>query len=234
MKTPKILQILFIILGVGMLAFSAFQLIHGLFDPTSAGLSLANFTLASIADSELTTFEMTEGEENMGGFTQVAYLGLRSHITGYPTLPSEESTTLEELVALVGDYSFAADKHFIKILAVPGGLQLNPESQGEYPGAKSFKLSGSFIISGMRAKQRAIARLLNNCYGVLIIPEEDGTRLNIGTQMRPVHFTPKGKSGQKAADTKVFEFEFTTDSFVPGYTYNGVIALDGETLPAVS
>lgn len=196
--------------------------------------SLCNFVIGSILDEEFDSIEMADGEENMGGFTQVAYLGLRSHITAYPTLPDDNATTFEDMVALVGNYTFASNKHFMKILCAPGGLELNPVSQGEYPGAKSFNLKGKFIIPGLGAKNRAFARLLNNSYGVLIIPEEDGTRIAIGTQLRPVHFLPAGKSGIKAADTKIIEYEFMTDSFVPGYTYNGTIPLDGETLPVVS
>lgn len=234
MRTPKVLKSLFVVMGLAMLAFTIVSFFAGIFDPVSSGLVLGNFALASIQDTDMSAWEMQDGEENMGGFGQVVYLGLRSQITAYPTLPSETATSFEDLVTLGGDFTFSTGKHFIKILVAPESMQYNPESQGEYPGAKSFSLKGSFIIPGMRADQRAIARILNNSYGILIIPQEDGTRICLGTETRPVHFSPKGKSGQKAADTKVFEFEFTTDSHVPGYNYNGTIPLDGVTLPAIS
>ena len=233
MKTPKIFKFLFLILGCLMAGFCIVQMINGIFDPVSLGLSLANFTVANIQDSDLAEWEMQDGEENMGGFGQVMYLGLRSQITGYPDLP-DDPTSFDEMVTLDGSFTFSSGKHFIKILAAPKSIQITPESQGEYPGTKSFALNGKFTIPGMRNTQRAIARLLNNSYGVLIIPQDDGTRLCFGTENRPVHFTPKGDSGIAPADNKRFEFEFTTDSFVPGFGYNGTIPLDGETLPVIS
>jgi len=236
MRTPKILQFLFGIVGIIGLVFmvaSFFQ--AGIIDPGHTSLAFAGFAFSGLADTAFDNFEQNDGDENMGGFGQVAYLALRSHISGYPTIPAPTvPTSLDELVALTGDFSFLTGKHFIKVLVAPGSLFASPESQGEYPGAKSFAIKGGFSIPGMKGTQRAMARILNNSYGVLIVPEEDGSRMCYGSELHPLHFTPKGDSGKKAADTKRFDIEFTTDSFVPGYTYNGTIILDGETLPAVS
>ena len=247
MKTPKIIKGLLFAVGLIVICFSAYQFVGGLFEPAHAGyvmdhivspglanVSYAGFSLALIQDADLNAWQMQDGEENMGGFPQVMYLGLRSHITGYPTEPADNATTFDQMVELSGDYAFAQGKHFIKILVAPNSAGFNPEGQGDYPGTKSFKIAGTFVIPGMKNQHRAIARLMNNAYGILIIPQDDGSRLAFGTEGRPVHFLPKGKSGDKPADAKQFTYEFNTDSHVPGFTYKGVIALDGVTLPAVS
>lgn len=236
MRTPKILKFLFAIIGIIGLGFTIAAMFGtGIFDSGGISLAMAGIAYTGLTDTAFDDFEPNDGDENMGGFGQVAYLALRSHISGYPTIPAPSVPTgLDELVALTGDFSFNTGKHFIKVLVAPGSLFASPESQGEYPGAKSFAIKGGFSIPGMKGKQRAMARILNNSYGILIVPEEDGTRMCYGSELHPLHFTPKGDSGKKAADTKRFDVEFTTDSFVPGYTYNGTIILDGETLPAVS
>jgi len=234
-SSQKILKALAFMLSAICLVFVTIGILNGSFMDVAGGLSLATIPFAFTNLAEITSVEPNDGDENMGGFGQVMYIGLRSHIATYPTIPAQTTpATMDELVALQGSFTFATDKNFIKVFVAPETLSVDPESQGEYPGAKSFRLKGSFIIPGMKGTQRAMARILNNSYGVVVIPEEDGTRMCYGTELRPVHFTPKGKSGKKAADTKNFEYEFVTDSFVPGYTYNGTIVLDGTTLPAVS
>jgi hypothetical protein len=235
MKSSKITKILFIMVALIGTIFTIVSMFSGIFDSGAMSLATIGFAFSGIADTEFDTFEPNDGDENMGGFGQLAYLALRSHVSSYPAIPQpDDPTTLEELVALTGDFGFNTGKHFIPIFVAPGSLFASPESQGEYPGAKSFAIKGGFTIPGMKGKQRAMARIFNNSYGYLVVPQEDGTRMCYGTELHPLHFTPKGDSGKKAADSKRFDVEFATDSFVPGYTYNGVIVLDGSTLPAVS
>jgi hypothetical protein len=199
---------------------------HGVGATLAGGINLTSYSLSKEAGAK-------DGDEGMGGFGSVGYLALRSHIKTYPTLPANP-TNDDELVTLNGNYVMMAGMYFIKIYYSPDSINLDPESQGENVGGKSFQPKGKFFIAGFNNKPRALARILNNSSGVLIFIDDDGTRISIGTQQRPVTFKPKGKSGSKAADAKGFECEFTTDSFVPGFTYNGEIPLSGETLPAVS
>jgi hypothetical protein len=195
------------------------------------GVGMAAFNLTSLTMPE--NMGAQDGDEDMGGFNSVGYLALRSHIATYPSLPSDP-TTLEEMVTLEGNYTLNNAKYFMKLYMNSDSVSANPESQGEGVGNKSFGIKGNFMIAGFSDNVRGAARLLNNASGVLILVNEDGTRTSFGTEGRPVTFKPKGKSGSKAADSKGFECEFTTDSFVPGFTYNGEIPLDGTTLPAIS
>jgi hypothetical protein len=90
------------------------------------------------------------------------------------------------------------------------------------------------FIAGTSTKNRGLARLINNSYGVLVLLREDGSRLALGSYQRPLSFKASIDEGQKAADKKGVLISFEASSFVPGYEYYGAIALDGTTLPAIS
>ncbi len=241
MRSTKILRTLGIMAGLVLLIFAvvipSISAGHLAFQAGAFGPMTATFLFAAITDEALAGMGVSnDGEENMGGYGMLAYIALRSHLASYPTVINpEDATTLEELCLLQGNYGFLTDKYFIKIEVAPESLFVNPVSQGGSPGTNSFSLSGGFTINGFSGKHRGLARILNNCYGVLVIPNDDGTRTAYGNELRPISFkSVKGDSGKKAADAKKFDFEFITDSFVPGYTYEGTIPLDGVILPAVS
>lgn len=235
MKTNKILAFFFAALAVAFLIVTVGCGFEGIFDTFSVfgavGAMKASIMLASLGQPD--DIEFVEGTENMGGFGMTGYLGLRSHITTYPTLDTS-NTSLESLATLVGNYVFAASRNFITIDFVPDTLKVSPESQGEHVGGNSFMIKGEGFIAGTGAKNRGLARLLNNSYGILILNKEDGTRLGLGTYQRPLSFKASVDEGQKASDKKGVLISFEASSYVPGYEYNGEIPLDGSTLPAIS
>lgn len=235
MKSFKIISVLCLILGVTLMLGSGISMLDtGIQLPDflmgSTGVSTAAIAFGSIVMPNQTGY--VDGEENMGGFGVVAYLALASDITGWPT-EATAPTTLAEMVILTGNFTMDTNKYFLKILVPPDTLTNDPEGQGE-PGGRSFKNKGKFFLPGFDSENRGLARRLNNSRGVIIIPTDDGYRLMMGSETRPVQFMPSGKSGTKASDAKGFEFSYENDSFAPGYTYNGTIALSGSTLPAIS
>ena len=233
----KILMGLCLIIALVLIGTSAIDIVqHGftaVASGTFVGTTIASgFSLGTISDSEFTDIGLQEGDEDMGGFGCVGYLALRQHISGYPTLPNITTPTdIGDLVTLIGDYTFSGTNHFMKILVPPDTISIDPESQGENIGGKSFKQKGTFMVAGFSKKNAGLARILNNSFGILVIPQEDGSRLAIGSELRPVRFTKvAGKSGLKAADAKGFTYEYETDSHAPFYYYEGEIVLDGETI----
>lgn len=198
---------------------------------TVTGLTIANINLISLGQPA--DIPMNEGEEEMGGFGSVAYLGLRSNITAYPTEVTSH-TSLENLCKLSGNYTFAAGRYFQELEFVPSSIKVISEPQGEHVGNHSFKITGEGHIAGAKEKQRGLARLLNNSYGVLILLRDDGSRIAYGSQNRPVRFKCTLDHGQNAADKTGLKIEFECDSFVPGYEYYGTIPLSGGTLPVTT
>ena len=242
MKTSRKIFIgLLSILAIAMLIFTVDCYIQtGTFDTfslslgagaTKATIFFMNINLVSLGQPADQTFE--DGTENMGGFGCVGYLALRSHLPGYPTLSTDQSD-VANLVKLIGDYTFATGRYFIKLDFVPETVKVTPEGQGEHVGGNSYKMKGEAFIAGTQAKQRGFSRLLNNSYGVLILLRDDGSRFGLGSELRPVKFRAVPNEGEKAADKKGVLISFESDSFVPGYEYYGTIPLTGSTLPAIS
>lgn len=180
-----------------------------------------------------TDMTFIDGTENMGGFGSVAYLALRSHIASYPE-ESTDHSSIENLAKLVGDYGFNQGKNFITLDCIPQTVGLKADGQGEYVGSQSYAIKGEFMISGTGAAAKGYARLLNNQYGVLILVNDNGERIAVGSYQRPCRFKVSVEEGTKPSDAKALKVEFSADSFVPGHIYEGAIVLSGTTIPAVS
>lgn len=229
MKSKSIFKVLFALLAI---AFTAVTVVSyfctGIVDV--GGVSMAAINMASITlDAD---YGAVDGDENMGGLSVVGYFIPYSHITGWPTF-AENPATMDELVQAIGNFTLAANKHWIKLYGKKYP-QLTPESQGEHVGGKSFKCTGEIGIIGFKKGERGISRLMNNSQGVFIFLNDDGDRIALGTQHRPATFDIKGHTGASASDPIGFDITINADSFIPGYEYNGTIALSGSTLPAIS
>ena len=195
-----------------------------------AGILMVNFGLIDTVN-----FPTIDGREAMGGYTSIAYLALLTDIETFPSEPDIETvTTAADLVKLIDSFVMKSNKYFYEVRVKPRSTQFTPEGQGEV-GGRSFKAKGSFFIPGMDDESMGLARLLNNKYGVLIIPDPDGKhRICIGTEALPCEFAPTGASGAAPADAKGFTFNYECDSFAPGWIYNGSIAISGSVVPAIS
>jgi hypothetical protein len=236
MKSFKIISFLCLILGIVLMAGAGLSMIDtGIHLPGflfgSSGSVIAVMSFASVTMPTDTGFE--DGEENMGGNGVIAYIALFSDISVWPaelTTP----TTLEQMVALSGNFTMKSQKYFIRVTVPPDSLSDDNDTQGE-PGGQSFKNKGVFKIPGKDGTNRGLARRLKNSMGIIIIPNEENYRICYGTEFHPVRFSIGGKSGLKAADYKGFEYNWECDSNAPGHTYNGSIPLSGAiTLPAIS
>jgi len=174
-------------------------------------------------------------EENMGGFPNTAYVAFLSEIATHPLLPDPDGeATATGLVELTGNYSMEADKYFKEIKVPPRTTSSQPEGQGE-AGSKSFNNKGSFFVPGAtKAERLGLMRIFNNAYGIIILPDHEGNRVQYGDEKRPCEFKVVGDGGQAPADRSGFTVEWSTDSFAPGWVYKGTIPLSGETLPAIS
>jgi hypothetical protein len=181
------------------------------------------------------TFPDIDGREAMGGYTSIAYIALKSDIATWPTQPDIETVTkVGDLAKLLGAFVMKEGKYFIKVMVKPGTSQFTPEGQGEV-GGKSFKPKGQFFLPGIDDETMGLSRLLNNKFGVVILPDPDGNhRICVGTEELPAEFKPTGESGQKAADVKGFTYAFEADSFAPGWIYEGAIPLSGGSVVGVS
>jgi hypothetical protein len=245
MKILKILSVLSLIIissialaiptGVNLLVFAIPQC--AVFAADYLGIIQLPKNILAINFGAITTFTPPEvdGTESMGGFGSVAYLAFVSDISAYPNMPDIEAVTdVKDLAKLTGAYTMKAQKYFYKIRVKPNSIKAAPEGQGEV-GGRSFKVKGQFYIPGLTVESMGFARLLNNKFGILIVPDQSGSfRLNYGTEDLPLTFAPTGDSGQNPADPKGMTFAFECDSFAPGWVYNGAIPISGTAVAAIS
>lgn len=174
-----------------------------------------------------------DGSENMGGFRNYLYLIPISHIQTEATLPASPSTSAE-MVTLSGSHTLVDGKYWKKVYATTGSVKYTPENQGEIDG-QSFKQKGAFLFPGSGDDVNALARLVNNGNFILILVEENGKRVQVGSKGHPARIKPAPDFGAAAADRKGFNFEFEADSFVAALRYNGTIPLsETETEEAIS
>lgn len=190
-----------------------------------AGVSIATFSAAALL--------WEDGTENMGGFRNYLYLIPISHIATEAELVDNPTTDAEH-VTLVGSHVLVAGKYWKKIYATPNTIKLTPEPQGEIDG-QSFKPKGELFSPGSGDAVNALARQVNNGNFVLVLVEENGRRIQVGSKGHPARLKPSPDMGMAAADRKGFKFEFESDSYVAILRYNGEIVLsETETEPAIS
>jgi hypothetical protein len=214
-----------VIFSLIMIAFFVSSCFAGAPDPTSAVLAMA-------PPFSFHDMNWDDEPENMGGFQIGCYLALTRDIETYPALTANPVTD-DEAVTMLGNYAMKPDKFFVYVYTTPDTLSLKPENQGEVDG-KSFKLKGELFYPGTKTECMAFARKINNARGVLIAIDNDGERVIIGDKGHPVYFTPSLDWGKKAADRRGMTIAFESDSFCPGYKYNGTIPLDGSVVEAIS
>lgn len=238
-KSVFILTAIMMVLAAGFAAmtaigfFDAGMVAHSLTSPEVAIPGGTSLAIAFTGVSLTSPIGYQDQTEQMGGFGIVAYVVLHADVETWPT-EKAAPTSLEDLVELEGNIVMKSGKKALKVLIQPNSGDFNPESQGS-AGFKSFLTKGSFMIPGLNEKSRGLARLLNSSWGAVIIPERDGqSRIMIGTELDPVVFSPKGKSGKASADEKGFVFEYEAPSHAPGYTYNGQIPLSTGTVVPIS
>lgn len=221
----KVFRFFNIAFSLIMAAFCITTIIQGTPDPISGFLAMAPpFTFHDL--------EWENEPENMGGFQIGCYIGICRDIESYPTLTANPSTD-EEAILLQGNYTMKADKSFIYMYTTPDTLTLKPENQGEVDG-KSFKIKGELFYPGTKAECMAFARKINNARGVVIAVDTDGERVVVGDKGHPVYFTPNLDWGKKAADRRGMTITFESDSFCPGYKYNGAIPLSSGQVDTIS
>lgn len=248
MKLTKIITVLALSLITSMLFASVTDVNPLVFATPLVGVGLASvFGIIELPQNVLglnfgaitdASFPAIDGREAMGGYGSVLYLALHKDIsaTGWPAQPDIEAVTnVNELALLSGSFTMEDGMYFYKVKVKPGSLKVTPEGQGEV-GGHSFRQKGEFFIPGIDADTAGIARLLNNMYGVVIIPDQGGNfRTCYGTYDLPCEFAISGDSGASASDAKGITVSFECDSFVPGWIYNGIIPLSAtETVEAVS
>ena len=93
-------------------------------------------------------------------------------------------------------------------------MKYGAANQGEIEG-QSFAQSGEFFRAGSKKEFAALARMINNVPGYLILQDMDGNQIMVGQKGLPCHVKPDYEGGQKRADRRGFKLTFSCDAVAP-------------------
>ena len=154
------------------------------------------------------------GGENMGGFRN-RVLFYPDHMMKTTPVLIEDPQSTEELALAEGAYEFIDPVNKpIAMYATDKTVGMKAENQGELDG-QSFKQTGELFHPGMATELAAIARLLNNCPGSLVLRTPEGEQIMVGQPGLPVYLKPSFDGGTGRADRRGMSFTFEADSYVP-------------------
>jgi hypothetical protein len=198
---------------LGALALAAGFFASSLYMPKHA---LGTFNFASLA--------WADGEDNMGGIRTTAYYIPASQVTTEPSLVNSE---------LDGDYTLEAGKYFLSFYTTAEVGDVVDEGQGETDG-RSFKHKGKLFFPGTKEAALDFCRAANNTGFIFIFVESTGQRRVVGSKAFPAKLSIGTTTGAKTADRKGISIEVESYGYSPAPYFKGIIALSGETIPAIS
>ncbi len=154
------------------------------------------------------------GTENMGGFKNRLLFYPACAVSAVPTLSDAPASALE-LVQAVGAFTFkeTTDKP-IFIYATDKTVKYSAESQGDLDG-KSYKIDIEFFHPGMKSEAAALARVVNNTPGYLVLENPEGKQFIVGQPGLYCYVSSSFDGGQNRSDRRGFKFTATADSFCP-------------------
>ncbi len=154
------------------------------------------------------------GSENMGGFKNRLLFYPACAVSAVPELADDPATALD-LVKAVGSFTFITpeDKP-IFIYATDKTVKYAAESQGDLDG-KSYKIDIEFFHPGMKTEAAALARVINNTPGYLVLENPEGKQFLVGQPGLYCYVSSSFDGGQNRSDRRGFKFTATADSFCP-------------------
>lgn len=155
------------------------------------------------------------GGENMGGMQPQVLVIPDCIVATRPELPANPDEDAEFVTATrtsgATAYTFKNDlAQPILVKCIDRSVSMSAENQGEI-GGQSFRITGSFSVSGSRSRAASFARQVNNTPCDIIMIDESGVEYIV------FHATikPAYTSGKAAADLKSFTYNFEADSIAP-------------------
>ena len=189
-----------------------------------SGFAMAYFPFAAVGH--------TDGESNMPGTRITAYF---CPIAGITTFPSRVAvpTTNDERIRLQGTYVCAAQMNFVALYLSYKSGTFKAEPVGDIDGG-AYNLSAELFHPGSKDEVAGFAAAILNTPGVLILIEENGERLVMGSDIHPCYIKGAFDLGKATPDRKGFTFTAESISDNPLTRYHGVIPISGSSVPAIS
>jgi hypothetical protein len=190
-------------------------------DPS--GLVMAYFPFTAVTHT---------GGKNVAGSQILAYFCPIASITAEPSL-ADDPSSLAEILYLSGNFTCAASSNFVELYLTykTGGYKAEPA--GDLDG-EGFKITAELFHPGSADAIAGFAAKCTNTPGILILVEENGERLVMGSTKHPCYLRGSFDLGKNPDDRKGFAFTAETYSGQQITRFNGAIPISGGSVPAIS
>ncbi len=165
-----------------------------------------------------------QGTPELPGVKRRLYYISKGQIVAWPTLPHDENGRCTSSV-YTGDFTLAADAHWLFIDILPDKSQLTSEAQGETPSQTQLnKLTA--VHPGVGEEASAAAAYLNNNDNVFIVEDMKGNYRVVGSEMWDTKTSVAQDLGQGPTGTTSTTIEVEATDECPAPFYKGKIVTE--------
>jgi len=180
------------------------------------------------------------GKKSNPGTRSHFYMLKKSNVLDWPAV-NANAASLAEVSTLVGDFTLAADKKWVRIDLVPNQNEVNSEQVGQW-GSYMFKNTYNALVPGTEEEATGLAAELNNDNCIFLVPQRNGKYRLLGNEMFDCVVKPSLASGKTSDDTNATTLAIEVEDDIPAPFYAGKIetsdgdisGADGKPIAATS
>ncbi|WP_375435082.1 hypothetical protein [uncultured Hymenobacter sp.] len=146
--------------------------------------------------SSLTHLGGLEGADNTPGLLGYVLWAPISWFTTIAKAPKYDGAAVAGTSArITADHAFKAGKGFLRIYITLDSNELKGEVVGERDG-RGQKITFEGFHPGNKAEALELVNVVKNVDGIMLVPDADGTYIQVGAQGLPVELAPSYGSGK--------------------------------------
>ncbi|GAB3334297.1 hypothetical protein GCM10027511_43160 [Hymenobacter humi] len=170
---------------------------------------------------ELNNLEGPDGADNTPGLLGYVLTALESDFETIAKAP-KTGVAPGDTARIITDHTFKPGKGWTKQYITLDSNQLKADIVGERDG-RGVKVTFEGFHPGNKAKALEFARVVKNLGLIMLVPDADGTYLQVGAEGLPVELAPSYDSGKLSSGRRGF--------IVKGEAYaNGLYIYEGDVL----
>ena len=151
---------------------------------------------------QLNNLEGPQGEDNTPGLLGYVLTALESDFTTIAKAP-KTGVVAGDTAIIVADHVFKAGKGWTKQYITLDSNQLKADIVGERDG-RGVKIGFEGFHPGNKAAALEFARVVKNLGLIMLVPDADGTYIQVGSEGLPVELAPSYDSGKLSSGRRGF------------------------------
>lgn len=171
---------------------------------------------------ELNNLEGPQGEDNTPGLLGYVLTALETDFTTIAKAP-KTGVAPGDTAVIVTDHVFKPTKGWTKQYITLDSNELKADIVGERDG-RGLKVSFEGFHPGNKATALEFARVVKNLGLIMLVPDADGTYLQVGAEGLPVELAPSYGSGKLSGGRRGFMVK--GEAYANGlYIYSGAVLM---------